>query len=292
MSPLTNCLGYRKADQVAQDFRSGKLTIGPPMLQPAHQSEHFVLPSQTARGHSNKATTVRNRCPPEINLTITKASTTHQCVAHERRHRVQFGESNFVDIDSRKGDLQQSKRTGHRPVSEDIALARRDTAPEIIPPSLVIMPGKHVVDKYSEFRHVTELSSGGEGSVSIVRLSGTKQLFACKTVKKPEMIYGKTPRGKRHVHLLQAVDLPTYRLIEVYVIGHIAKHRKRHPHIIDAEAWWFNESIRHPIAEYYLPYFPLGDLGDFAYRHFDRKESVPEMFIFQVSHPTQNLASQ
>lgn len=60
------------------------------------------------------------------------------------------------------------------------------------------------------------------------------------------------------------------------------RHRKPHPYVVNFEFWAYNDSLVIPFAEYYMPYFPLGDLADLVYSHIDHQTYVPEMFIFKV----------
>ena len=114
-------------------------------------------------------------------------------------------------------------------------------------------------DYPAQFVHLRDLNNGGEGMCSLVKHRYSPQLFAVKTVYSPY-----TYRG-------QPVEAAMLDQLELNIV--------RHPNIMSMEAYRYFSQDGLEIAEYYMPYLPLGDLSDFMLTFVHRNEKVPEAFI-------------
>ncbi|KAL9127628.1 MAG: hypothetical protein Q9217_003540 [Psora testacea] len=124
--------------------------------------------------------------------------------------------------------------------------------------------GESKTSKYwiEQYEPLKTLNAGSEGTCTLVKHRQTCKLFALKVVSDPRLIDNKP----NEVALLDTLSL------------------RSHPHknIIHIEAWAYNTSLYTPYAEYYLPYYPLGDLCDFMSRYQGQSTPIPELFIWKT----------
>ena len=114
-------------------------------------------------------------------------------------------------------------------------------------------------DYPKHFVHLRNLNNGGEAMCSLVKHRESPQLFAMKQVYSPY-----TYRGQPH---------------EAAILDQLELNMVRHPNIMSMEAYRYFCQDGLEIAEYYMPYLPLGDLSDFTFTYVNRNEQVPEAFI-------------
>ncbi|KAL9097352.1 MAG: hypothetical protein Q9163_006366, partial [Psora crenata] len=121
------------------------------------------------------------------------------------------------------------------------------------------IPNSYLAEQYEALK---TLNSGGEGTCTLVRQKKTEELFALKVVLNPHLI-DKKPR-------------------EVAVLDTVSVNRRPHDNIIHMEAWAYNTTLYTPYAEYYLPYYPLGDLLSLITEYQERSIRIPEAFIWKA----------
>lgn len=129
------------------------------------------------------------------------------------------------------------------------------------------LPARPIRDLFSippedypkHFVHLRNLNNGGEGMCSLVKHRESPQLFAMKQVYSPY-----TYKGQPH---------------EAAILDQLELNLVRHPNIMSMEAYRYFCQDGLEIAEYYMPYLPLGDLSDFTFAYVNRNEQVPEAFI-------------
>ena len=114
----------------------------------------------------------------------------------------------------------------------------------------------------TNFTFIKNLGKGTEGRITLVKHRGSPVIYALKTVIKPDLI----DRVPHEAAVLHALNL----------------NRQPHPHIIHIEAFAFLMDLVTPYAEYYLPYYPLGDLHSLTHGYASRSVHIPELFIWQV----------
>ena len=74
-------------------------------------------------------------------------------------------------------------------------------------------------------------------------------------------------------------------MTEAWMLQQVTQGRRNHSNIVSFDFWCYNDSMVIPFAEYYLPFFKLGDLAELANQHIERHIAIPEMFIMKVRPP-------
>ena len=148
---------------------------------------------------------------------------------------------------------------------QDITEARRPILQPDFPPRL---PPRRMFEPLNpdgtNYTIIRALGIGGEGTCTQVEHNATRQVYALKVVWHPDLLNG-IPR-------------------EAAVLGALKLNQEHHPHIIYMEAFTYITDLGTPYAEFYLPYYPLGDLYSLTSRFFKRKLHIPELFIWKIFH--------
>ena len=131
----------------------------------------------------------------------------------------------------------------------------------IVPPRRPLSPLNRAETNY---KRIKQLGTGGEGTCTLVEHRRTHQVYALKIVSDPELV----DNVPREAAMLDALKL----------------NHTRHCFIISMAAYVYNKQPGISYAEYYLPYFPLGDLHSLIRAYATRKANVPELFIWKVFH--------
>ena len=125
-----------------------------------------------------------------------------------------------------------------------------DVVPIITSPT----PGPATDTKYT---HVKHIGFGGEGDCSLVRRGSDKQLFAVKTVHKPQLVQHQ----------------PIEAMVEI-----LFEHR--HRNIIQLHHWTFVSGIS--LVNYYFEYCEGGDLFNLMRQYDLHNKDIPELFIWHT----------
>ena len=109
----------------------------------------------------------------------------------------------------------------------------------------------------TKYTHVKHIGHGGEGTCSLVKRGSDKQLFAVKTVYKPQLVEHK----------------PIEAMIEI-----LFEHR--HKNIIRLYDWTF---VAGPcLVNYYFEYCEGGDLFNLVNQYDSHNKDIPELFIWHT----------
>ena len=109
----------------------------------------------------------------------------------------------------------------------------------------------------TKYTHVKHIGHGGEGDCSLVQRGSDKQLFAVKTVYKPQLVEHK----------------PIEAMIEI-----LFEHR--HKNIIRLHDWTF---VAGPfLVNHYFEYCEGGDLFNLVNQYYSHNKDIPELFIWHT----------
>ena len=109
----------------------------------------------------------------------------------------------------------------------------------------------------NKYAHVKHIGFGGEGDCSLVKRGSDKQLFALKTVHKPQLVEHK----------------PIEAMVEI-----LFEHR--HKNIIRLHHWTFIAGIS--LVKYYFEYCEGGDLFNLVRQYDLHNKDIPELFIWHT----------
>ena len=112
-------------------------------------------------------------------------------------------------------------------------------------------------DADTQYTHVKHIGSGGEGDCSLVQHGSDKQLFAVKTVYKPQLVEQK----------------PIEAMVEI-----LFEHR--HRNIIRLHDWKF---VAGPVlVNLYFEYCEGGDMFNLVREYDSHNKDIPELFIWHT----------
>ena len=109
----------------------------------------------------------------------------------------------------------------------------------------------------TRYTHVKHIGSGGGGNCSLVKRESDKQLFAVKTVHKPQLVEHK----------------PIEAMVEI-----LFEHR--HKNIIRLHHWTFVTGTS--LVKYYFEYCEGGDLFNLMRQYELHNKDIPELFIWHT----------
>ena len=109
----------------------------------------------------------------------------------------------------------------------------------------------------TNYTYVKHIGCGGEGNCSLVKRGSDKQLFAVKTVHKPQLVQHK----------------PIEAMVEI-----LFEHR--HKNIIRLHQWTFVASIS--LVKYYFEYCEGGDLFNLVRQYDLHNKDIPGLFIWHT----------
>ena len=109
----------------------------------------------------------------------------------------------------------------------------------------------------AEYTYLKHIGFGGEGDCSLMRRGSDKQLFAVKTVRKPQLVQQK----------------PIEAMVEI-----LFEHR--HKNIIRLHHWTFVPGTS--LVDYYFEYCEGGDLFNFVRQYDIHNKDIPELFIWHT----------
>ena len=111
----------------------------------------------------------------------------------------------------------------------------------------------------TQYTHVKHIGFGGEGDCSLVQRGSDKQLFAVKTVYKPQLVEHK----------------PIEALVEI-----LLEHK--HENIIRLHDWTFVAGPH--LVNLYFEYCEGGDMFNLVRQYDSHNKDIPELFIWHTFH--------
>ena len=109
----------------------------------------------------------------------------------------------------------------------------------------------------AEYTYLKHIGFGGEGDCSLMRRESDKQLYAVKTVRKPQLVQQK----------------PIEAMVEI-----LFEHR--HKNIIRLHHWTFVTGTS--LVDYYFEYCEGGDLFNLVRQYDTHNKYIPELFIWHT----------